>query len=77
MARLDENKQKLLALGSVSKLARIDNYRVARWFYGQSQLESRELKRLIEALSVAEKRTAKLLKRAKNELAEILNNKTP
>ena len=72
MSRLDSNKEKLLALGSVSKLAGIENYRVSRWFYGQTVLESYELEALIFALKKAERRAGNLLQRAESELAEII-----
>lgn len=72
MARLDSNKEKLLALGSVSKLAGIENYRVSRWFYGQTKLESYELNKIIYALRTAKNRSEALLQRAEQEYQEII-----
>jgi hypothetical protein len=72
MSRLDSNKEKLLALGSVSKLAGIENYRVSRWFYGQTVLESYELSKIISALRTAKNRSEALLQRAEQEYQEII-----
>jgi hypothetical protein len=72
MSRLDSNKEKLLALGSVSKLAGIENYRVSRWFYGQTTLESYELSKIISALRTAKNRSEALLQRAEQEYQEII-----
>ena len=47
---MDIDNQKLMALGTVAKISRIEPYRLARWFYGQTELKKDELEELDKAM---------------------------
>ena len=50
---MDIDNHKLMALGTVAKISRIEPYRLARWFYGQTELKTEELKKLDKGLAKA------------------------
>jgi hypothetical protein len=64
----EKDKDKLLALGSVAIRADIPSYRLARWFYGQTNLTAYELERLLNSLKTAQVRADNMVERVRKEI---------